>query len=387
MTGSGSVVARGWGHALLRGAGRRRFGAFLSAGILLAVSAFLSPASAAVTCDDAWTRGTLDASGGWTAGTGNDYRVSCTGDTDGDRLTAADGPELPAGADTLAIDVFDTDADRLVTRSGAAMPRHVVLTDSLDPDGGNVVDTLIRTYPVGSEAAHGMVEPFATIAASGRGNGGIQFINADVNHTGTTGDLFRCGSHNNLEGYNELHELIKTNPDNIGLFHSLAITSLCLNKKDEGLAHLQTASDKGHIVATLLLGSYYEHNRTFDSSEYFSNIQDLNNAIHYYRKASDLIVADSNYPEGTTDDMPYIESVSFTSYQVFRGLPGLYTSGYLTALEDTENGGEVTYSDTLAVLHNVNKTASLCVKRPALYVGTDKEIEFIKPSKLHVQLL
>ena len=192
-------------------------------------------------------------------------------------------------------------------------------------------------------------------------------------NTFAVGDLIGCGSHNNLTGYNSLHESIKKNPNDAALFYSLAITSLCLNKKDEGMGHLQTASDKGHIAATWALGSHYKHNQTFNSAEKRTKgLENLNNAIHYYRKAADLIAATSNYPEGATDDMKYIESTSYTSYSVFRFLPDLYFRGYVLALKDIYKG-ESSYTDTLEVLDHMGATAVLCVERPALYVWNGKK--------------
>ncbi len=184
------------------------------------------------------------------------------------------------------------------------------------------------------------------------------------------GDLITCTSDDNLIEYNDLHKLIKKS-SNIALVYNLAITSLCLGKKNEGMAHLQKASDSGHIAATYLLGAYYEGNRTFNSSESTKNIEELNNAIHYYTKAAQMIESTSNYPKSATEDMEHIESVVYTSYFVFSRLPYLYFRGYAIAIKNVLDNG-VSYSDTVDVLNNIRTTAIMCVERPSLSVWKEK---------------
>ena len=191
MTGIGTVLARRRARSIFRGARRHRIGAaarlgaVMAAGYLILVSAPLAPVSAAVTCDAAWTRGTLDANGNWRAGAGDDYRVRCTGDTDGDTVTGNDFPDIPAGADKLVIDVSDANVDRATDSIPDAEGGHLVLTGSLASAAGNNVSIVITAFAGGQEAAHSVLESFATIAASGRGSDGIQFTNEDANHTGT----------------------------------------------------------------------------------------------------------------------------------------------------------------------------------------------------------
>ncbi len=210
MTGSGSLAAQRRGRDVLQGAGKRRIGvaaglgAVLAAGFLLAGAAPLSPASAAVICDDAWTQGTLDASGGWTAGAGSDYRVRCTADTDGDTVTVGDSPDIPANADKLVIDVSGPNTDRVALLVPDAESGRLVLTGNLASDAGNNVFIRIDGFAAGYEDAHAVVESFATINATGRYRDGIEFRNEDASHTGTieainrgaitaTGDMFAFG--------------------------------------------------------------------------------------------------------------------------------------------------------------------------------------------------
>ena len=185
------------------------------------------------------------------------------------------------------------------------------------------------------------------------------------------GDALGCNSNHTLERYNKLHKLIKNDSD-VALVYNLAKTTLCLGKKNEGMSHLQKASDLGHIVATYLLGVYYEKNRTFSFSEITNGFENLNNAIHYYKKAAQMIESLSSYPRGASEDMEHIESRSYISYYVFRNLPGLYFDGYAIAIENIAKGGEISYTDTLEVLNNIRITAIMCVERPSLSVWKSK---------------
>ena len=186
-------------------------------------------------------------------------------------------------------------------------------------------------------------------------------------------DLIACNSNHNLKEYGDLHKLIKK-ISNISLVYNLAITSLCLGKSAEGMSHLQKASDAGHIAATELLGVYYERNQTFNSAERTTkSLEDLNNAIHYFTKATRIIESRANYPDGVTDDMQYIEATFYTSYYVFSGLPVLYLKGYTKAIRNLTIGRErVSYTDTLDVLNNIRATAIMCVERPSLSVWKSK---------------
>ena len=204
------------------------------------------------------------------------------------------------------------------------------------------------------------------------------------------GNLISCTSDDNQNEYKELHQLIKKS-SNVALVYNLAITSLCIGKTNEGMSHLQKASDSGHIAATYFLGLYYEHNQTFDSSKFRSfksNLQDLNNAIHYYTKAAQRIESLKNYPKGATDDMAYIESVDYTSHLVFINLPDIYLTGYFLALGDINSKTEkVSYTDTLDVLNNIRKTAIMCVERPPLSVWKSKRDIIYKAQQIRCEAL
>ena len=186
-------------------------------------------------------------------------------------------------------------------------------------------------------------------------------------------DLLGCNRSHTENRYNDLHRLIRKST-NIALVYNLARTSLCLGKREEGMGHMQRASDSGHIAATQTLGMYYRFSKSFNSSKGTSDIQELNNAIHYYEKAAQMILSTPNYPDGATKDMKFIESKSFTSYSIFKSIPldyfGLYSIAIGNILRAKEN---VTYFDTLKALSAIADSASRCLNRPAFDVWGEKK--------------
>ena len=125
-------------------------------------------------------------------------------------------------------------------------------------------------------------------------------------------------------------------------------------------------------MANKVLGNYYEHNQSFDSSNYISNLPDLNDTIHYYRQAARLITSLPNYPADKS--MTYYESTRYISYRIFTRIPELYLDGYFYVLDDIEMNSfqRATYSDTLEALDNAKQTATTCIERPALHVWGGK---------------
>ncbi len=192
------------------------------------------------------------------------------------------------------------------------------------------------------------------------------------------GDLLSCNSSHTWKSYHELHEWMKNNASDIDskiyMVYSLAKVSLCLGETDEGIAHLQRASDLRHIPATYLLSIYYNYNKTFHSSEQTNSLENLNKAIYYYEKGVQMIEATSNYPEGSTDDMVYIESKSHTSFYLLTNLPFMYFDGYnITIYNIINDTKETFYDDTLEVLTKMGEAATHCLNRPALAVWKEKQ--------------
>ena len=196
-------------------------------------------------------------------------------------------------------------------------------------------------------------------------------FNAFAQNTMTSKDILTCGDNHTPERYHSLHALIENSQDNINvhLVYNLAKVSLCLNNDQEGLEYLHQASDAGHILATLLLGIYYRYNQTFSSTEKTTDLTKLDKAIQYFTKGMQLITSLPGYPKGSTIDMEYIESVSYTSYHLFAQLPFLHFKKFAITMDDIFNNKETKYSGTLLdTLDKTIETSSICVERPALDV-------------------
>ena len=183
--------------------------AIFAAGLLALPSAQLSPALAAVSCGASWEQGTLDSSGSWTAGSGTDYRVVCTADTDGETFGPDVLPEPVPGAVREVFDLSDSNIDHASSMGGlddveTASPG-VVLTGRLDASPGrHAVEANIGGFSSGSEGADFVLESFAIIVTTGDFRRGIYLRNTDSAHTGrieainrgsisTSGDLFAEG--------------------------------------------------------------------------------------------------------------------------------------------------------------------------------------------------
>ena len=185
-------------------------------------------------------------------------------------------------------------------------------------------------------------------------------------------NILSCDDYHTWREYHRLHKIIKKNLNEL---YNLAKVSLCLGEAEEGMDHLQKASDKGHIAATLALSDYYKRNQTFSSTEETNNLENLNKAIYYHKRGISMIEELPNYPKGASDDMEYIEYHGPTSVYLFTGLPFLYLRMYMAALENMINGHkeEVFYNDTLTVLSKMGEAAINCLERPALDVWKEKK--------------
>jgi len=189
--------------------------------------------------------------------------------------------------------------------------------------------------------------------------------------TYAVGDGLVCTKYSNIHRYNGLMKYIKNEGSNdAAAYHGLAFVSLCLGKEEEGMAYLQKAVDMGDVSATILLGLYYVNNQTFDTSQTTENGENLNAAIHYYKKAADLIENNSNYPDRGMEEH---EQKYRDSYRVFTTLPSFYFNGYSSALGDIVDSGEDSYSDTLTVLKSMETQALRCLRRPALSVWKENK--------------
>ena len=191
------------------------------------------------------------------------------------------------------------------------------------------------------------------------------------------GDLIDCTGLDSMEEYNQWHSYMKSDPNDVFTRYVVAIVSLCVGKKAEGISHLQATSDSGYIPATYLLSIYYEYNQTFNSFESPTHtLEDLNAALYYYEKTTEMIQATPDYPSNTLDGTSDVEYYLLISYRSFASIPGLYFNGYNRAIEDVLNSAElVSYTDTLEVLLKMQTVAKQCVDRPSLSAWWDREAE------------
>lgn len=192
------------------------------------------------------------------------------------------------------------------------------------------------------------------------------------------GDLVTCKKDDSLESYNDLYQKVNNTADitkNIDLVYDLARTALCLDKDPEGMTLLQKAVDSGHIPATYLLGIYYRYNQTFYSSEYSTDLENIDKSIHYYTKATLMIQSLPNYPEGTTEDVKDIEYTDRISYHLFTSVPFLHFRGYFITFNIIIKDNtlyESNYTDTLEILYKMKNSAKQCLERPALSVWKEE---------------
>ena len=90
-------------------------------------------------------------------------------------------------------------------------------------------------------------------------------------------DLTDCPDLASMEEYNKWHKYMKKYPNDALIKYIVALISLCVGKKYEGLYHLQVESDFGYIPATYLLGIYYEYNSSESPTR---TLEDLHMAIY-----------------------------------------------------------------------------------------------------------
>lgn len=191
------------------------------------------------------------------------------------------------------------------------------------------------------------------------------------NGYGVVNTLDCSGPSNTLDHYDKVLEAQKNNLADPVVRYDLGFTAICIGREAEGLEHLRRASEGEHVAATKVLGSYYDKNRSFDTSQRAS-LENAYKAIAYYEKAADQIENASNYPRGVSEDMPALEYVSMTSYRVFTRLPALHFNIYSKLLGDTMNNGTL-HSGTLEILQQMGDTATRCLRRPALVVWKEKK--------------
>ncbi len=189
-------------------------------------------------------------------------------------------------------------------------------------------------------------------------------------------NLIRCEG-KDLQEYNEYKPVYDNNPGNVQDIYNMSVRAICVNKMQEGMTLLERSADGGHVQANYYMGEYYKRDKSFDTSKPFTkDSKHFNAMLFYYNRAADLIESNPQYPEGTTEDMPYLEEHNRISAKVFVSLPGFYFKGYSRALSEILKNAEKTeYTDTLEVLRKMRDSADRCLGRPALSVWKHKQRE------------
>lgn len=195
-------------------------------------------------------------------------------------------------------------------------------------------------------------------------------------------DRFACSDINTLEHYNTILEVQGSNLTPT-VRYSLGFTAICIGRYEDGLKHMRAASEGGHIAATASLAAYYRENQSFDDVRE-ANMKNTQEAIRYYEKATRQIEAIPSYPNGTTEDMEYIEYATMTSYRVFTILPALYFNTHLKIMKDIIKN-DTSYSNTLDVLQKMGDAATRCLRRPALSVWEEKRERVYRTQQIECQ--
>ncbi len=168
------------------------------------------------------------------------------------------------------------------------------------------------------------------------------------------------------------------------------LSILCLNDNqrskvqqsfESGMGHIQHAADRDDIMGLYFMGVYEKTDGNFDRST-SSNLQKLSDAIHYLKKARDLIVANPRYPDGTTTTTIVYEKTKAEvpiSLVIFSKINHLYQMVYVRELETDRESGNPEHKDTVALLTDLENSTSKCLAfqtSVSLWTQKEKAIQF-----------
>ncbi len=171
-------------------------------------------------------------------------------------------------------------------------------------------------------------------------------------------------------------------PNDAGRYYSVGLSSYCAGKVAEGINYMEKASDMGSIPASYVLGLYYGSDRTGNLSKQIPNNQEnYDAAVFYYERTASLIESDVNYPGGIKGDLPGIEGSIYMSVRTYLILTDLYYKGYVRAIEEMLKK-DVSYTDTIKVLVNMQSAAERCLRRPPLPVWKARQSEIANSKKV-----
>ncbi len=163
----------------------------------------------------------------------------------------------------------------------------------------------------------------------------------------------------------------------VGLFH------YCGGEEAKGISYMKRASDMEHIVASYTLGGYYRTDRGSNPpSQMAPKVQqNYDAAIFYYERAASYIEAATTYPYNTHSDVPELEEKNYMSIRTLVSLNGLYYRGYVRAIQEMLTK-DVSYTDTIKVLVNMQSAAERCLRRPSLSVWKNRQSEIARSKRV-----
>ena len=165
-------------------------------------------------------------------------------------------------------------------------------------------------------------------------------------------------------------------------FYTVGVAYYCEGRVADGINYIEKASDMGDITASYALGLYFRSDKTGDVSKMEPEVQDnYDAAIFYYKRTASLIESSSTYPHGVDFDLPAREGSLYMSVRTYLALTDLYYIGYGRALGDMLKNN-VSYTDTIKVLTNMQSSAERCLRRPSLSVWGGKQSQVAHSKKV-----
>ena len=162
-------------------------------------------------------------------------------------------------------------------------------------------------------------------------------------------------------------------PNDPSRYYTVGLSYYCGGKRAKGISYMERASDMGDITASYILALYYSSDKTGDVSKMVPEVQEnYDAALFYYERAAVLIESTSTYPHGVHVDLPDREKSIYMSVRTYLALTDLYYTGYGRALGDMLKN-DVSYTDTIKVLTNLQTAAERCLKRPSLSVWGESQ--------------
>ena len=158
-------------------------------------------------------------------------------------------------------------------------------------------------------------------------------------------------------------------------YYLVGVSYFCENRISQAINYWERASDMEDIMASYVLGLYYGSDKTGDVSKKLPAVQEnYDAALFYYERTADLIESTPGYPHGVHVDFPGWEASNLPSARTYVALAELYYTGYTRAVIDMLKN-DVSYTDTIRVLTNMQRSAERCLKRPSLSVWAERQSE------------